>query len=213
MRIGLTGGVASGKSTVSAIFRELGALVIDADVLAREVVAPGTPGLEQVVRVLGPHVLTGSGELDRPKVAGIVFTDEEARRRLESVVHPLVRERAAQSEAEAAPGTVVVHDIPLLAETNQAGRFDAVVVVDVPEEMQVDRMVSLRGITLEDAEARVRAQASREQRHAIASYLIENTGSLEELRERVDEVYRQLMDLFSSGAQGPDRGARPQRSE
>ena len=191
--MGLTGGVASGKSTVSAMLRELGAVVVDADLLAREVVAPGTDGLAEIVAAFGPGVLTSDGELDRPAMGAIVFADEEARRRLEAIIHPRVRRRGAQMEAEAGPDAVVVHDIPLLAETGQASTFDAVVVVDVPVETQVARMVTLRGMSRDEAEARIAAQASREERLAIATHVIENTGTLEDLRERVTEVFESLV--------------------
>ena len=192
MRVGLTGGVASGKSTVSAILDELGAVVVDADVLAREVVAPGTEGLSEVVEAFGSDVLTADGGLDRPALGAIVFGDEARRRVLEGIIHPRVRARAAEIEASAAPGALVVHDIPLLTETGQAGSFDAVVVVDVPVATQVARMVEKRGMAREDAEARVAAQASREDRLAVATYVVDNTGSLEELRARVAEVYAAL---------------------
>lgn len=192
MRVGLTGGVASGKSAVSAILDELGAVVVDADLLAREVVAAGTDGLAEVVAAFGPDVVTDAGDLDRPALGAIVFADEARRRVLEGVIHPRVRARAAEIEAEAPPGTVVVHDIPLLTETGQAGSFDAVVVVDVPVETQVARMVELRGMTRPDAEARVAAQASREERLAVATYVVDNSGSREELRSRVEEVYADL---------------------
>ena len=192
VRVGLTGGVASGKSTVSAMLRDLGAVVIDADQIAREVVAPGTEGLAEIVEAFGPRVLTADGELDRPAMGRIVFGDETARRKLEAVIHPLVRERSAQLEAEAASDAVVVHDIPLLAETGQASTFDAVVVVDVPVETQVERMVQLRGMTREEADARIAAQATREQRRAVATYVIDNTGTLEDLRDRVTEVFKAL---------------------
>jgi dephospho-CoA kinase len=188
MRVGLTGGVASGKSSVAAILTELGALVVDADQLAREVVEPGTPGLAAVVDAFGPRVLTEDGRLDRPALGAKVFGDEAARRRLEGILHPLIRARAAEVEAAAAPGTLVVHDIPLLAETGQADAFDAVIVVDVPVETQVDRMVRDRGWTREDAEARVAAQADREQRRAVATYVVDNTGTRDDLRDRVTEV-------------------------
>ena len=128
VRVGLTGGIASGKSTVSAILAELGAVVIDADQLAREVVAPGTEGVRRVVEEFGSGVLTENGQLDRPAVGAIVFGDEDARRRLEAIIHPLVRARGAQLEAAAPDGALVVHDIPLLAETGQAAAFDAVIV-------------------------------------------------------------------------------------
>jgi len=192
MRVGLTGGVASGKSTVSAMLAELGAVVIDADLLAREAVAPGSDGLAEVVAAFGPEVLTPEGELNRPAVGAIVFADPERRRALESILHPRVRARAAQIESAAPAEAVVVHDIPLLAETGQAAGFDAVVVVDVPTELQVERMTSLRGMTREDAEARIAAQADREQRRAIATYVIDNTGSLDDLRAEVARVLEEL---------------------
>lgn len=192
MRVGLTGGVASGKSTVSAILRELGAVVIDGDQLAREVVEKGTPGLAAVVEAFGPDVLTPDGHLDRPKVGSIVFNDEQKRRVLEGIVHPLVFERVVELEADAPEGALVVHDIPLLAETGRADTFDAVVVVDVPTEVQVERMLRDRGWTEEDARSRIAAQASRDDRRAIATYVIENTGTLDDLRRRVTEVFHRL---------------------
>ncbi len=188
MRVGLTGGVASGKSTVAGLLEELGAVLVDADQLAREVVEPGTPGLAAVVDAFGPEVLTEDGRLDRAALGALVFTDEVARRRLERILHPLIRGRAAEVEAAAPPGALVVHDIPLLVETGQGDTFDAVLVVDVPVETQVDRMVRDRGWTREDAEARVAAQASRDQRLAAATYVIDNTGTLDDLRDRVTEV-------------------------
>jgi len=192
VRVGLTGGVASGKSTVSAILAELGAVVIDADLLAREVVAPGTEGLAAVVEEFGPDVLGPDGGLDRPRLGALVFADPERRRALESIIHPRVRARAAEIEAAAPAGAVVVHDIPLLAETGQAASFEAVVVVDVPVEVQVDRMVRVRGMSEADARARIAAQADRDARLAVATYVVENTGDLDELRARVEEVYRTI---------------------
>ena len=192
MRVGLTGGVASGKSTVSALLAELGAVVIDADVLAREVVAPGTAGLAEVVAAFGTGLLTQTGELNRRAMGAIVFADAEKRHLLEAIIHPRVRARAAEIEAAAPSGAVVVHDIPLLAETGQGAAFDAVVVVDVPVELQLERMTSLRGLTPADARARVVAQASREDRLAIATHVVDNTGSLDELRIRVAELFAAL---------------------
>lgn len=192
MRVGLTGGVASGKSTVSAMLRELGAVVIDADQLARDVVARGTPGLAAVVEEFGPEVLTSEGDLDRPKVAQIVFSDESARRRLEAIVHPLVFAEIVRLEETAPEDSVVVHDIPLLAESGRADTFDAVVVVDAPVETQLTRMLGDRGWAREDAEARIAAQVDRAQRRALATHVIENDGTLDDLRQQVEEVYRQL---------------------
>ena len=203
MRVGLTGGVASGKSTVSAILDELGAVVIDADLLAREAVAAGTDGLAAVVAAFGEGVLAPDGSLDRPAVGAIVFADEEQRRTLEAIIHPRVRARAAEIEAEASPDSIVVHDIPLLTETGQAGSFDAVVVVDVPVATQLDRLVELRGMSRQEAESRVAAQASREERLAIATYVVDNTGTIEELRARVAEVYAELAGRMRGSGPAP----------
>jgi dephospho-CoA kinase len=195
LRVGLTGGIASGKSTVSSILRDLGAVVIDADQLAREVVVKGTPGLAAVVEEFGPQLLTPEGDLDRAAMGSLVFGDEAARRRLEAIVHPLVFERIVDLETQAPDGAVVVHDIPLLAESGRAETFDAVVVVDAPRDVQVARMVGDRGWTEADALARIAAQASPEDRRAIATYVVENTGTRAELRERVESVYAELTTL------------------
>jgi dephospho-CoA kinase len=198
MRVGLTGGVASGKSTVSRMLAELGAVVIDADLLAREVVGRGTDGLEEVVSAFGSQVLTPAGDLDRPALGARVFADETRRRDLEAIIHPRVRARAAEIEASAPEGSLIVHDIPLLAETGQGAAFDAVVVVDVPSELQVERMVRERGWTQAEANSRIAAQASREERRAIATYVIENTGTIEDLRRRVAEVFARLRGVPAS---------------
>jgi dephospho-CoA kinase len=193
MRVGLTGGVGSGKSTVSAMLDELGAVIIDADKLAREVVERGAPGLAAVVEAFGEELLTPDGDLDRPAMGAIVFADEAKRRTLEGIVHPLVFERIVALE-EAAPGAddVVVHDIPLLAESGRADTFDAVIVVDVPDEIRIERMVRDRGWTREDAESRIAAQAPRDDRLAIATHVIDNSGTRDELRARVAQVYDEL---------------------
>jgi dephospho-CoA kinase len=192
MRVGLTGGVASGKSTVSRMLADLGAVVIDADLLAREAVGRGTDGLDEVVAAFGPQVLTPSGDLDRPALGALVFADETKRRVLEGIIHPRVRARAAEIEASAPEGSVVVHDIPLLAETGQGAAFDAVVVVDVPTDTQVERMLRERGLSTDEATARIAAQASREERLSIATYVIDNTGTIDDLRRRVSEVFAEL---------------------
>lgn len=194
MRVGLTGGIASGKSTVSAMLAELGAVIIDSDKIAREVVEPGTPGLAAVVEAFGEGVLTPSGELDRPTLGAIVFADEQARERLNAITHPLVGARSAElEEAGRASGRLVINDIPLLVEVGYESLFDEVVVVDVPVEVQVARAVA-RGMDEADVRSRIAAQADRETRLAAASYVIDNTGTLEELRERVREVYDALVD-------------------
>ncbi len=194
MRVGLTGGVASGKSTVSEMLAELGAVIIDGDKLAREVVERGSPGLAAVVEAFGHELLTADGDLDRPAMGVLVFNDPEKRRLLESIVHPLVFERYAALEAAAGPDDLVIHDIPLLAESGRAEEFDAVLVVDVPEEVQIERMLRDRGWTEEDARARITSQASREERLAIATHVLDNTGTLEHLRERVAQVHAEITD-------------------
>src|SRR3954451_679390 len=200
MRVGLTGGIASGKSTVAQLLVDLGAVLIDGDALAREVVARGTPGLAQVVEEFGSDLLTPEGDLDRAALGRIVFADEAARRRLEAITHPLIFERYAELEAAAPAGALVVHDIPLLAESGRADTFDEVLVVDVPAELQVQRMVRDRGWTREDAEARIAAQASREDRLAIATYVIDNTGTLDELRARVGAIHAELVARSTAAA-------------
>lgn len=192
MRIGLTGGVASGKSTVASLLVAAGAVLIDADALAREVVAKGTPGLDAVVEEFGTGLLTADGELDRPRMGELVFNDAEARKRLEAIVHPLVFQRIVELEESAPQGALVVHDIPLLAESGRADTFDAVVVVDAPRDLQVARMLRDRGWTRADAESRIAAQATREERLAIATHVIDNSGSLEQLEARVAEVVAEL---------------------
>lgn len=191
-RVGLTGGVASGKSTVAGILRELGAYVIDADALARAAVAPGSAGLAEVVRHFGDAVRASDGSLDRAALGQIVFADPDQRRVLEGIVHPVVRSLAAQSEAQAPPDAIVVHEIPLLVETGQAEDFDAVIVVDVPVALQVDRMVTGRGLSQEEAHRRIAAQAGREERLEAATYVVDNTGTYEDLRHAVTEVFASL---------------------
>jgi dephospho-CoA kinase len=194
IRVGLTGGVASGKSTVATLLVEQGAVLIDADTLSREVVAAGTPGFSAVREAFGEDVVGPDGELDRPALGRVVFADPEARRRLEAIVHPLVFERMQELEQAASSDAVVVHDIPLLAERGPGGtdEFDAVVVVDAPEDLQVQRMTTDRGWTPEDARSRIAAQASREDRLAVATHVVVNTGTREELRRRVHEVLAEI---------------------
>jgi dephospho-CoA kinase len=195
--VGLTGGIGSGKSTVSARLAELGAVVIDADVLAREVVAAGTPGLAEIVAAFGPEMIGPDGELDRAGMGRRVFGDDEARARLEQIIHPRVRARAAEIEAAAGADAIVVHDIPLLVETGQADSFDVVLVVDAPPELQVQRIVEQRGMSEAEARARIAAQAGRVQRLAAADHVLSNDGSLAQLQAAVEQVY---MDLLAHAA-------------
>lgn len=193
LSVGLTGGIGAGKSEVSRLLMEHGAVLIDADRIAREVVAPGTPGLAAVVEAFGPDVLAGDGSLDRPKLGSIVFADPDKLAVLNSIVHPLVGARSRELEESAAEDAVVVHDVPLLAENGLAPLYDLVIVVDAAPETQLDRLVRLRGMTEEDARARMAAQATREKRREIADVVIDNDVPLEELRERVDQVWDDLV--------------------
>jgi dephospho-CoA kinase len=196
LRVGLTGGIGSGKSEVSRRLAAHGAVIIDADVAAREVVAPGTPGLARVAEAFGAGVLGPDGALDRERLGAIVFRDPDSRATLNAIVHPLVGEwmRAAERAAAAASDghVIIVHDVPLLAENQRAGDFDLVIVVDVPPDLQVERLVSQRGMTPDQARARMAAQASREQRLAVADLVIDNSGTLEDLDRSVAAVWADL---------------------
>ena len=191
-RVGLTGGIGAGKSEVSRRLAAHGAVVIDADAIAREVVEPGTPGLAEVVAAFGPEVLLPDGWLDRSRLGDIIFASPELRARLNGIVHPLVGARMRELEETAGPGSIVVHDVPLIAENNMAGAYDLVVVVDVPPRLQLDRLVRHRGLTRDQARARMEAQASREQRLGIAGIVVDNSGSLAELDRQVGELWTEL---------------------
>jgi dephospho-CoA kinase len=192
LRVGLTGGIGSGKSEVSRRLASYGAVVIDADAVAREVVAPGTPGLAEVVQEFGPDVLRADGSLDRDRLGELVFADESLRRKLNAIIHPRVGERMAELERQAGGAPVIVHDVPLLAENHLAGSFDEVVAVDVPPRIQLERLARERGMPRAQAEARMRAQASREERLAIATIVVDNSGSLAELDREVGDLWAEL---------------------
>jgi dephospho-CoA kinase len=192
LRVGLTGGIGSGKSEVSKRLAAQGAVIIDADAIAREVVAAGTDGLAEVVEAFGPEILRADGQLDRPRLGDIVFADPALRGKLNAIVHPRVGARMAELERGAGPGAIVVHDVPLIAENSMASAYDLVVVVDVPPRVQVERLVRYRGMTREQAQARMAAQASREQRLAIAGIVIDNSGSLAELDRQVGDLWAEL---------------------
>jgi len=192
LSVGLTGGIASGKSAVSARLAQRGAVIIDADLLARQVLEPGTDGLAEVVAAFGPDILTAQGELDRAALGQRVFTDDTARATLNGIVHPRVRAASATLREQAPAGSIVVEDIPLLVETGQQDRFDFVVVVHASEPARVDRIISNRGATVEDARARIAAQATDEQRAAAADVILDNSGTLDDLNRQVDELYVKL---------------------
>ena len=192
-RIGLTGGIGAGKSTVARELERLGALVVDADAIAREVVAPGTPGLAAVVAEFGDSVLTPDGSLDRPALGRIVFADPAARARLEAITHPLIRAESARRAAAAPPGAVVVHDVPLIVERGLAAQYDLVVVVGADEDVRLERLVRDRGMTREDALARIRAQATDAERRAVADVWLDNSGTQEELLAQVRDLWRERL--------------------
>lgn len=193
LTVGLTGGIGAGKSEVSRLLVECGAVLIDADRIAREVVAPGTPGLTAVVEAFGEEILTEDGSLDRPRLGAIVFADKERLALLNSIVHPLVGARSRELEEAAAEDAVVVHDVPLLTENGLASLYDLVIVVDASTETQLERLVGRRGMSEEDARARMAAQATREQRRKIADIVIDNDVSLDELTRRVKDIGAELV--------------------
>ncbi len=199
LRVGLTGGIGSGKSEVSRRFADRGASVIDADLAARDVVQPGTPGLGEIAAVFGSGVLRPDGSLDREQLGQLVFADPGLRAKLNAIVHPLVHERMRQLErhaiAAAGPAAIIVHDVPLLAENGLGRGFDTVLVVDAPDDQRVQRLTATRGMTAAHARDRMAAQASRQQRLAVADIVIDNSGTLNDLGRRVDEVWAVLRDL------------------
>ncbi|MCX4449744.1 dephospho-CoA kinase [Streptomyces sp. NBC_01789] len=199
LKVGLTGGIGAGKSEVSRLLVGHGAVLVDADRIAREVVEPGTPGLAAVVEEFGPGILTPEGTLDRPALGAVVFADPDRLAALNAIVHPLVRDRSAELEKAAGPDSVVVHDVPLLTENGLAPLYDLVVVVDAAPETQLDRLVRLRGMTEADARARMAAQATREQRRAVADLVIDNDGPVEELEAKVRTVWAELERRAAAG--------------
>jgi dephospho-CoA kinase len=199
--VGLTGGVGAGKSTVARLFAERGAVVIDADVIAREVVEPGTAGYDAVVTRFGPAVVASDGGLDRAALAEIVFADAAARTALNEIVHPLVGQRSAQLMADAPSGAIIVYDVPLLAESRRRAEFDVVVVVEARLEVRLARLAQ-RGMPERQARARVAAQASDDERRVLADHVIDNSGSRAQLAEAIEAVWRKLCDQG-----GVERGA------
>jgi dephospho-CoA kinase len=196
-RVALTGGIASGKSTVADLFAALGVPVIDTDVIAREVVEPGRPALAQVVEAFGPGVLDAEGRLDRKRMREHIFADPGARGRLEAILHPAIRaEMERQSQAAVGPYQVLV--IPLLAEGSRRDHVDRVLLVDVPEELQIQRVMWRDGVSHEQALASLNAQATRAQRLAMADDVLRNTGRVDDLREQVAKLHRQYLGLAAS---------------
>ena len=188
LQVGLTGGIASGKSTVGAMLAELGCVVTDADALVADLYRPGQPGARAVADLFGPKMLNTDGSVDKEALGPAVFADPASRKRLEQAIHPLVGQRYVEILRDAGDGALVVFEVPLLAEGGGRGRYDVVVTVEAPEELRLDRAVE-RGLDRTQARARLAAQATGEQRRAVADFVIENTGGLNELRARVEAVY------------------------
>lgn len=195
VKVGLTGGIGSGKSEVARRLAALGAVVVDADALAREAVAPGSDGLAAVVDAFGTGVLAPDGSLDRGVLGRLVFADEDKRARLEAIVHPYVGRRSAELMAAARDDAVVVYDVPLLVEKHLESGYDLVVVVEAPEEVRVRRLVEQRGMSGDDARARIAAQATSEQRAAVADVVLDNDGDLASLDAAVDALWGRLEQL------------------
>lgn len=195
--IALTGGIASGKSSVAEVFAENGAVIIDSDLLSREVVRPGSQGLTELVERFGHRILLPSGELDRAALGRIVFGDLIARAEVNRILHPLIRKLAAQLEDEAPEGSLVVHVIPLLVEAHLAEKFDTIVVVDLPEDKQLSRLQARDGLSEAQAIERIRAQASRAERLAVADYVIDNSSSWEVTKRRAETLFHELRPALS----------------
>ncbi|MFE0425106.1 dephospho-CoA kinase [Streptomyces sp. NPDC058953] len=192
LSVGLTGGIGAGKSEIARMLESYGAVRIDADRIAREVVEPGTEGFAAVVAEFGDGILRPDGTLDRPKLGSVVFADPERLAALNAIVHPLVRARSAELAAAADPDAIVVHEVPLLTENGLAPLYDLVVVVDADPATQLDRLIRHRGMTEPEATARMAAQATREERRAVADLIIDNDGPLEDLEPRVRTVWAEL---------------------
>jgi dephospho-CoA kinase len=198
--VGLTGGIGSGKSTMARMLEKRGAVVFDADLLAREAVAPGTPGFDQVVERFGPNVLAPGGGLDREALASIVFSDPAARRDLEGIVHPEVRRMFAEGcEEYRDSDRVVVFSAPLLVETGMHTAFDRLIVVSAPVATQIERLMRDRGMAERDVQARIAAQLPLEAKAEVADILVDNEGTLEDLERRVERVWRDLDDQARAG--------------
>jgi dephospho-CoA kinase len=192
LRVGLTGGIGAGKSEVSRRLAAQGAVLIDADAIARQVVAPGTDGLAAVVAEFGDGVLRSDGSLDRERLGEIVFADPARLARLNEIIHPLVGQRMAELEKEAGRDAIIVHDVPLIAENQLASAYDLIVVVDAAEHTQLDRLIRHRQMSQEQAEARMAAQVSRSQRLAIADLVVDNSSSLAELDRQFGDLWTEL---------------------
>jgi len=200
LSVGLTGGIGSGKSSVAQRFARLGAVIVDSDLIARQIVEPGQPALDEIAHRFSEGVIRADGTLDRLGLAAVVFNDSQALADLNAIMHPKIAARSAQIVDEAPEDAVVVHDSPLLVEQDLADSFDVVVVVDCPDDIRLDRLVNLRGMAPDDAVARMAAQAGRDERLAVADYVIENSGSEDQLQQQTDAVWADLVEAAAEFA-------------
>lgn len=200
LSVGLTGGIGSGKSSVAQRFAQLGAVIVDSDLIARQIVEPGQPALDEIAQRFSEGVIRPDGTLDRLGLAAIVFNDPQALADLNAIMHPKIAARSTQIVDEAPDDAVVVHDSPLLVEQGLADSFDVVVVVDCPDDIRLDRLVNLRGMAADDAAARMAAQAGRDERLAVADYVIENSGSEGQLQQQTDAVWAELVEAAAEFA-------------
>jgi dephospho-CoA kinase len=191
LMVGLTGGIGSGKSTVAELLASRGAVVVDADAIAREVVEPGTPALAQLVEQFGASILQADGSLDRSALAAVAFVDDEHRKQLEAITHPAIGEEFLRRVAEAPPAAVVIHDVPLLVESKRGFEYGAVIVVEAPLETRLDRLEE-RGVPRDDARRRIDLQATDEERRKVATWVVDNAGDLAALERQVAEIWTDL---------------------
>jgi dephospho-CoA kinase len=197
LMVGLTGGIGAGKSTVAAMLAARGAIVIDADAIAREVVEPGEPALAALAERFGPEILDAEGRLDRAALAERAFVDEASKKDLEAITHPAIGARFLERIAAAPENAIVVHDVPLLVEAKRGGDYACVIVVEAPLELRLDRLES-RGVPRDDAQRRISLQASDEERRAVATWVLDNAGDVEALEQQVDRVWSELQSRLQS---------------
>jgi dephospho-CoA kinase len=206
LMVGLTGGIGAGKSTVAALLAQRGAIVVDADAIAREVVEPGMPALGKLVERFGPEILQPDGSLDRPKLGAIAFVDAETQKDLEAITHPAIGELFLQRVAEAPPGSIVVHDVPLLVESKRGFQYAAVIVVEAPLEVRLDRLEA-RGVPRDDARRRIELQASDEDRRKVATWVVDNAGDLDALERQIASIWTELEQRAAEAGQDAASGA------
>ena len=206
LMVGLTGGIGAGKSTVAGLLATRGAVVIDADAIAREVVEPGMPALDKLVERFGPEILQADGSLDRSALAAVAFVDDETRKELEAITHPAIGELFLQRVADAPPDAVVIHDVPLLVESKRGFEYAAVIVVEAPLETRLDRLES-RGVPRDDARRRIGLQATDEDRRKVATWVVDNAGDLGELEKQIAEIWT---DLERRAAEPPAEKTEPE---